>query len=109
MVITKKEELEKVACYLKGKANELTAPDLRAAFLNVGFVLEQALKELEEDASHPHLTLRIVKQPNLLDRAVEHCCNTFCTKYSDGLCPYPLKGKLDCPVIRNYLDDNGEE
>lgn len=105
MVITNKKELEKVAAYLKEAAGSLSDHTMSAAFTNVGFVLEQALEKFEEDASHPDLTLQIVKQTNAMDVAVSECCTTDCAAYRKGVCTYFLSDKNKCPVIAQHLEE----
>ena len=105
MNVTEKGEIELVVKYLRETADKEEDRRLRSALVNVSCVLEQALENHNEDDLHPHLYLEIVKAKNLLDQAIDDCCNTDCIHFCMGTCPFPsVKGKCKCPTIERYLD-----
>ena len=105
MNVTRKEDIEQAVKFLKAAAENEEDWRKRSALVNVSCVLEQALGEYHEDEQHPHLYLEIVKAKNLLDQAIDDCCNTDCIHFCKGTCPFPsVDGKCKCPTIDRYLD-----
>lgn len=105
MNVTRKEEIEQAVKFLKAAADNEEDWRKRSALVNVSQVLEQALEKHHEDEQHPHLSLEIVKAKNLLDQAIDDCCNTDCIHFYKGTCPFPsVDGKCKCLTIDRYLD-----
>lgn len=105
MNVTEKEEIELVVKYLREAADKEEDRRHRSAIVNVSCVLEQALENHDEDDRHPHLYLEIVKAKNLLDQAIDDCCNADCIHFCKGTCSFSLvEGKYKCPKIARYLD-----
>ena len=104
MNVTRKEDIEQVVKFLKSSADNEEDWRKRSALVNVSQVLEQALEEYHEDEQHPYLYLEIVKAKNLLDQAIDDCCNTDCIHFCKGTCPFPsMDWKCKCPTIERYL------
>lgn len=109
MIITNKKELEMVAEFLT-KSSEITDNYKESgAFSNVAGVLKQAIKEGDFDDTHDAYTLQVVKQPNMLDVAIEKNCTTNCYFYRKGCCPYKWEEKQDCNYIHKYIFDEYDE
>ena len=105
MNVTRKEDIEQAVKFLKAAAENEEDWRKRSALVNVSQVLEQALEKYHEDEQHPHLCLEIVKAKNLLDQAIDDCCNTDCIHFCKGTCPFSsVDGKCKCPTIDRYLD-----
>lgn len=109
MIITNKKELEMAAEFLDKYAKEKGNYIEFAAFGNVANVLKQAIEEGDFDDEHDAYTLQVVKQPNVLDYAIDKFCNTDCVFYRNGTCKYNHKDKINCTTIYNYIFDEDED
>ena len=107
MRITNQKDLLMVAEYLKKNSDTIQDYRLRGAFINVGYVLDKAIKEGDFDGEHDAYTLKVIKLPNLMDVAVSECCTTDCQRYAKGMCIF--KDKLNCPNIRDYIYSDDDE
>lgn len=103
MIVTKKKELERVVQLIRIRLDYTKDIFDHTALTNVMWVLYQAIEEGDFDEEHDAYTLKVVKQPNQLDDAIQHCCNTSCLEYRGGVCPFPYKYKKGCPKIKEYL------
>ena len=107
MNVTEKRQIEKVVEFLKSAAEQEQDAQQRSALVNVSCTLELALDDHQEDAMHPHVYLKIVKAPTLLDQAIGECCTTECTHVRNGSCPFwKPDDKRRCPQIADYLYDD---
>lgn len=111
MIVTTKDEVIRVAAYLKEQAEKLGAGQysLSAALTNVAFNLEQAAEGVQEDESHPHIALTAEQVPNALDGAISHCCTINCPSYGRGDCRYFGDEKRHCWKIASYLEGEHEQ